>query len=87
MLPWLNEILCDDCLPAMRRMPDASVNLVVTSPPYNLLNSSGNGMKNGNGGKWAGNALMQGYAGHADAMPHDDYVAWQRNACARCCGC
>ena len=78
MLPRLNEILCDDCLSAMRRMPDASVNLVVTSPPYNLLNSSGNGMKNGNGGKWAGNALMQGYAGHSDALPHDAYVEWQR---------
>ena len=35
-------------------------------------------MKNGNGGKWSRAALMQGYAGHSDAMPHDDYVEWQR---------
>ena len=75
---WLNQIHHGDCLPLMRRMPPASVQLVVTSPPYNLLNSSGNGMKNGNGGKWAGAALMQGYADHADRMPHADYVAWQR---------
>ena len=78
MLPWLNRIHHGDCLAVMSRMPAASVNLVVTSPPYNLLNSSGNGMKNGNGGKWAGAALMQGYAGHADRMPHADYVDWQR---------
>ena len=76
--PWLNRIHHGDCLPLMRRMPAASVPLVVTSPPYNLLNSSGNGMKNGNGGKWAGAALMRGYAGHGDRMPHADYVAWQR---------
>ena len=78
MRPWLNQIHHGDCLAVMSRMPTASVNLVVTSPPYNLLNSSGNGMKNGNGGKWAGAALMQGYAGHADRMPHADYVDWQR---------
>ena len=78
--PWLNQIHCDDCLSAMGRMPSASVNLVVTSPPYNLLNSSGNGMKNGNGGKWSRATLMlqQGYADHGDCMPHDDYVEWQR---------
>ena len=78
--PWLNQIHCDDCLSAMGRMPSASVNLVVTSPPYNLLNSSGNGMKNGNGGKWSRATLMlqRGYAEHGDRMPHADYVEWQR---------
>lgn len=78
--PWLNHIHCDDCLSAMGRMPSESVNLVVTSPPYNLLNSSGNGMKNGNGGKWSRATLMlqRGYAEHGDSMPHGDYVEWQR---------
>lgn len=78
--PWLNQVHCDDCLSAMGRMPSGSVNLVVTSPPYNLLNSSGNGMKNGNGGKWSKAALMlrKGYAEHGDSMPHADYVEWQR---------
>ena len=78
MRDWINQIHQGDCLDVMAEMPDGSVNLVVTSPPYNLLNSSGNGMKNGNGGKWSRAALMQGYAEHSDAMPHDDYVGWQR---------
>ena len=78
MHSWINQIHQGDCLALLARMPDAAVNLVVTSPPYNLLNSSGNGMKNGNGGKWARAALMQGYAAHGDAMPHHDYVDWQR---------
>ncbi len=78
MRTWLNHIHHGDCLTLLAQMPDATADLVVTSPPYNLLNSSGNGMKNGNGGKWSRAALMQGYATHADSMPHDDYVQWQR---------
>ena len=78
MRRWLNQIHQGDCLQLMSQMPAGSVDLVVTSPPYNLLNSSGNGMKNGNGGKWSRSALMRGYADHGDCMPHDDYVAWQR---------
>ncbi len=78
MRNWINQIHQGDCLDLLAEMPDASVNLVVTSPPYNLLNSSGNGMKNGNGGKWSHASLMQGYADHPDCMPHSDYVDWQR---------
>jgi len=73
-----NKIICGDALDIMRAMPDASVHLVVTSPPYNLKNSTGNGMKDGRGGKWERAALKNGYSHHADCMPHDEYVAWQR---------
>ena len=73
-----NRIICGDALDIMRVMPDKCVNLVVTSPPYNLKNSTGNGMKDGRGGKWERAALKNGYSHHADCMPHDEYVAWQR---------
>lgn len=59
-------------------MPDESVRLIVTSPPYNIKNSTGNGLKNGSGGKWPKAALIDGYDVHDDCMPHRDYVAWQR---------
>ena len=78
MHAWHNRIHHGDCLMLLGQMPDATADLVVTSPPYNLLNSSGNGMKNGNGGKWSRAALMQGYDTHSDAMPHHTYVEWQR---------
>lgn len=74
----LNRIVCGDCLEVMREMPSNSVDLVVTSPPYNLKNSTGNGMKDPRGGKWKGAALVNGYSHHDDNMPHEDYVAWQR---------
>ena len=63
----------------MEKIPDESIDLVITSPPYNLKNSSGNGMKDGRGGKWQNAALVNGYSNHHDCMPHDEYVVWQRN--------
>ena len=68
-----NRIICGDCLTVMREMCDASVDLVVTSPPYNLRNSSGN---NGKSAKWR--TQQHGYSHHDDNMPHEEYVAWQR---------
>lgn len=75
----INKFLCGDALETMRRLPDETFDLVVTSPPYNLKNSTGNGMKNGRGGKWANARLIQGYADHGDCMPHKEYAKWQRD--------
>ena len=79
---YLNKIICGDCLETMKKMPSNSIDLVVTSPPYNLKNSTGNGMKDGRGGKWAGAALVNGYSHHDDNMPHEKYVKWQRECLA-----
>ena len=76
---FLNKIICGDVLGVMKQIPDDSVHLVITSPPYNLKNSTGNGMKDGRGGKWANAALQKGYTHHNDNMPHGEYVKWQRD--------
>lgn len=75
---FINKIICGDSLTIMKQIPDASIDLVVTSPPYNLKNSTGNGMKDGRGGKWAGAALVNGYNHYDDNMPHGEYAKWQR---------
>jgi site-specific DNA-methyltransferase (adenine-specific) len=75
---WLNKVHCGDCVEIMGKIPAASIDLCVTSPPYNLRNSTGNGMKNGSGGKWENAQLINGYDTHEDDMPHDKYVEWQR---------
>jgi len=79
--PYLNNIHCGDCIEIMNQMPAGHIDLVVTSPPYNLLNSTGNGMRNGNKGKWPQARLMRerGYSKNDDAMPHEEYVEWQRS--------
>jgi modification methylase len=79
MKSWLNKIHCGDCIELMNKIPAQSIDLIVTSPPYNIRNSTGNGLKNGNGGKWKNAKLMKGYDTHEDIMPHGEYVKWQRN--------
>ena len=76
---FLNKIICGDSLTVMRQMPDECLDLVVTSPPYNLKNSTGNGMRDGRGGKWSNAALISGYQDHDDEMPHEEYAKWQKD--------
>lgn len=75
----LDNIICGDVLEVTKKIPNESINLVVTSPPYNLKNSTGTGMKDDvRCGKWPNAALKKGYTNYNDNIPHEDYVAWQR---------
>ena len=78
----VNKIVCGDTIAIMNKIPNGAVDLVITSPPYNLKNSTGNGMKDGRGGKWANAALQKGYSNYNDCMPHEEYVKWQRDCLA-----
>jgi modification methylase len=77
-----------DCIEVLPRL--SGVDLAFTSPPYNLgntaLGSGGfpgklghNSDKRCLNGKWGGGALANGYGLHDDAMPHEEYVAWQKS--------
>jgi modification methylase len=76
----LNKIICGDILAEMRKMDDGCVDLVVTSPPYNLKNSTGNGMKDGRGSKWtsADDGLRKGYDKHEDSLSREEYIEWMK---------
>lgn len=81
-----------DCLDVMPSI--ANVDLVFTSPPYNLGVSTGGGLthysddaalgKRGGSGKWKHAALANGYEDHDDAMPPADYDTWQRECLSAC---
>ncbi len=75
---FIDKFICGNAVDVMTQIPDGAVDLVVTSPPYNLKNSTGNGMKDGRGGKWSNAALINGYSHYDDNMPHEKYVEWQR---------
>jgi site-specific DNA-methyltransferase (adenine-specific) len=75
---WTGKIHCMDCIQLMEELPEESISVIVTSPPYNLRNSTGNGLKPGLYGKWPRAALQNGYTDHSDDMPYPEYVAWQR---------
>lgn len=74
----LDRIICGDAISEMQKLSDCSVDLVLTSPPYNIRNSSGNGMKQGGYGRWKNAKLVDGYGSYLDNMPYDEYVDWQR---------
>lgn len=78
-----SNILQGDCLEIMRTLPDEYVDLVVTSPPYNIKNTTGGGMSTGQG-LWKSCALRNGYDTYDDNMPHADYVEWQRAVLTEC---
>lgn len=76
-----------DCLEVMPGLPDESVDIVVTSPPYNMgLKPGGNGRGMYRPGATGSKAarFRAGYGAHDDAMPHEDYCAWQRKVLAEC---
>jgi modification methylase len=69
----LNQIICGDCLEIMRTMPDESVDVIVTSPPYNL-------------GKQSSKSKIHSfrYDSYSDNLPHEKYVKWQRDILSEC---
>jgi len=75
---FINKFLCGDAVQVLKQIPNESLDLAITSPPYNIKNSTGNGLKDGRGGKWASAALIEGYATYNDNMPYRKYVKWQR---------
>lgn len=78
-----NKIIQGDCLEVMRALPEKSVDIVITSPPYNLLNSTGNGLKkNTNCGKWKNASIKNGYKDYNDNMPYPEYIEWQKQCVA-----
>ena len=82
---FLNQIICGDSLATMKEMPSNSIDLVVTSPPYNLkIRKTFNNTENWKG-KWNKSKLQsEGYDQHSDYMPEDKYIEWQKNILQEC---
>lgn len=82
------RIFHGDCAEIIPTLFGQGIDLVVTSPPYNLgaspwpmLGHWKPGDSSGGRSKWrngsdAGNGVQ--YGDHDDSMPWDDYVSWQR---------
>jgi site-specific DNA-methyltransferase (adenine-specific) len=42
MTEWVDRVFCEDALAGMARIPDGSIDLILTDPPYNLGKDYGN---------------------------------------------
>lgn len=67
---YINKIICGDCLDGMRGIPDESIDLIITSPPFNLGNNHHTGNKK--------------HRPYPDDIPEDEYQAWQIDILANC---
>lgn len=76
-----NKIFNEDCLITMKNIPDDSVNLIVTSPPYNKGYWSSN--RNLNNG-FKTKARRIDYGTFDDKMNPNEYNDWQRNVISEC---
>lgn len=78
--PLMNRVHNMDAFDLLRLLPAGSVQTIVTSPPYNLRNSTGNGLRYENTKSlWSNQPMRHGYdEDYTDDLPHDEYIAWQR---------
>lgn len=79
IVDWFEQFHIGDAVELMNKMPRESVGCIVTSPPYNLSNTTGSiksvFCKNST---WENAPLRNGYTNHNDSMPYEEYVKWQR---------
>ena len=73
------SIIHGDCLEVMRGMDDASVDLIITSPPYNIA-----AYVKAHENHHSKIRISDGYEGYDDDMPYEDYIAWQREVITEC---
>lgn len=68
---FTNQIICGDCISVMATMPSASVDLVVTDPPYlvNYRSSDGRRYSNDDNDRW----LTPAFAEVARVLKHDRF--------------
>ncbi len=70
-----NKVICGDGLETMRRIPSRSIDLVVTSPPYNLIREWSGGGPNSCRKSFDDRKKSDWYP---DCMPEAEYQAWQK---------
>jgi len=66
----LNKIYNIDCLKGLKKINDNSVDLVITSPPFNLGNTHHTGFKK--------------HQSYSDYMPEKEYQSWQLKVLEEC---
>lgn len=68
------QLYNDDCLIALAKIADNTIDCIITSPPYNLKGLRG---KNTKPAKWNGKYAQGGLSYDGDDMPEQDYQDWQ----------
>lgn len=71
----LNKIYCGDCLEVMKKIPDNSIDMVLTSPPYNMRTRIRNGKYTI---REKSEHFSKKYKYFEDALPIDDFYEFHK---------
>lgn len=75
------DLRCGDCLELMKDIPDGSVDMILTSPPYNMNLRIREG-------KYCSRQIVKElstkYARFSDNLPMDDYYIFNKNVLTEC---
>lgn len=84
--PEVNRVYNSDALTFLQAIPSSTVDLIVTSPPYNMrTNINGAEPSSKSKSNWGRSDLLsKGYENFGDDMPHEEYIAWQRSILTEC---
>lgn len=74
----LNKIYCMDCLEGLKKIPDNSVDLVITSPPYNIGGNNMTSYERSNG------ITKSKYNQIEDKMNVEEYFCFLKNVIKEC---
>lgn len=72
----LNKIYCCDVLDGLNQLDDNSIDLIITSPPYNKNGFNRGNRKSYSGDMWT-HVITYGGDVNIDNMPEEEYEAWQ----------
>ena len=84
----LDSIICGDCLQSLRELPDNSIDLIITSPPYNIRHTMKKDPKTrgpNDKGNWKNaDLIIKGYDNYKDDLDPREYVRWQQDILKEC---
>ena len=71
----LNQIICGDCLEVMKEIPDKSIDMIFTSPPYNMRTRIRNGKYTT---REKSEHFSKKYSNFDDALPIDEFYDFHK---------
>lgn len=72
---WLDKVFCGDCLEIMPNIPDKSIDMILTSPPYNMRTRIRNGKYTT---REKSEHFSKKYKYFDDALPIDDFYDFHK---------
>lgn len=72
-----NKIYCCDVMDGMKKLDDESIDLIITSPPYNLAGYRGHVVNESSSHNIWHKNIKYGGDVNIDNMPEEDYENWQ----------